>query len=139
MSNADNQRDLLRGRGARILVLVLLVGLSVAPRLPLLHNSTAWFNSDEAVDALVVKHAVEHGELTLHNWDASYYGVAEGVIGLPLVYTIGFSPLSFKLSAFLGFVALLLAIYALARRLYDTRTALVAVALLAVFSPQLVL
>ncbi len=119
------------------LALALLAAASAVPRLPLLLSAAAQWSADEAVDALVVRHLLR-GELTLWNWDATYYGIAEGLLGLPLNLAFGWSPLVFKLSAFAGFLLLLLAVYLLGRRLHGRAAGLAAAALLAGFSPTLV-
>jgi hypothetical protein len=119
--------------------LALILTASLVPRLPVLYNAAEAFNSDEAVNALVVKHLLERGELTLHNWDATYYGIVEGLLAVPFVWIDGYTPLAFKLSAIAGFLLLLLAAYLLGKRLYGRAEGLAAAALLAVFSPQLVL
>jgi hypothetical protein len=119
--------------------LILILTASLVPRLPVLYNAADAFNSDEAVNALVIKHLLERGELTLHNWDATYYGIVEGLLAVPFVWIGGYTPLAFKLSAIVGFLLLLLASYLLGARLYGRAEGLTAAALLAVFSPQLVL
>jgi 4-amino-4-deoxy-L-arabinose transferase-like glycosyltransferase len=121
------------------LCLTLILGASLVPRLPVLYNAADSFNSDEAVNALVIKHLLEHGELTLHNWDATYYGIVEGLLAVPFVWIDGYTPLAFKLSAVAGFLFLLLATYLLGARLFGRAAGLTATALLAAFSPQLVL
>ena len=126
-------------RRAAALCLTLILGASLVPRLPVLYNAADSFNSDEAVNALVVKHLLEHGELTLHNWDATYYGIVEGLLAVPFVWIDGYTPLAFKLSAVVGFLLLLLATYLLGARLFGRAAGLTATALLAAFSPQLVL
>lgn len=119
--------------------LTLILTASLVPRLPVLYNAADAFNSDEAVNALVIQHLLERGELTLHNWDATYYGIVEGLLAVPFVWIDGYTPLAFKLSAVVGFLFLLLASYLLGKRLYGKAEGLAAAALLAVFSPQLVL
>lgn len=119
-------------------LLVLLLALSVVPRLPLLVNATRSFNSDEAVDALVVQHLLHRGELTLYNWDAHYYGIVEGVLTLPFL-AAGFAiPLASKLGSLAGFLALVAGVFLLGRRLYGPAAGLAAAALLLGFSPQVV-
>lgn len=120
-------------------MLVLLLLASLLPRIPLLHAAAANFGADEAVDALVIKRLLERGEITFFNWDATYYGIAEGLLSLPFVATLGFGPLAFKLGAVAGFLALLVAVFVVARRLDGLPAAIGAGAVLAFFSPQLVL
>jgi hypothetical protein len=119
------------------LALLLLLAASAVPRLPVLANAARDWSSDEAVDALVVQHLV-HGELTLFNWDATYYGVVEGVLGLPINLALGWTPLAFKLAAFAGFLLLVAGVYLLGRRLHGAPAGLAAAALLVGFSPALV-
>lgn len=121
------------------LCLALILAASVLPRIPVLYNSPYSFNSDEAVNALVIKHLLERGEVTLHNWDATYYGITEGLLAVPFVWIDGYTPLAFKLSALAGFLLLLVVTYLLGSRLYGRPAGLAAAALLAFFSPQLVL
>ncbi|HVS00708.1 MAG TPA: glycosyltransferase family 39 protein [Thermoanaerobaculia bacterium] len=128
-----------RARLAPWLLLLLIAALSVVPRLPFFANAAAGFNSDEAVNALVIKHLVEGKERTFYSWDATYYGLVEGVMALPFVWAQGFTPLAFRLAAFLGFLLLLAVTFLLGRRLFGTAEGLVAAALLAVFSPLAVL
>jgi hypothetical protein len=117
----------------------LILAASVVPRIPVLANAAHSFNSDEAVNALVIKHLLERGEVTFHNWDATYYGITEGLLAVPFVWLDGYTPLAFKLSALTGFLLLLVATSLLGRRLYGTSAGVAAAAVLAVFSPQLVL
>lgn len=128
-----------RTRIAPWLLLLLIAAASVVPRLPFFANAATAFNSDEAVNALVVKHLVEGKELTFYSWDATYYGLAEGVMALPFVWVQGYTPLAFKLAAFAGFLLLLAAVFLLGRRLFGTAEGLAAATLLAVFSPVVVL
>jgi hypothetical protein len=60
----------LTSRTAAVWLAVILTA-SLALRLPVLYNAADSFNSDEAVNALVIKHLLEGGEVTLHNWDAT--------------------------------------------------------------------
>lgn len=128
-----------KARAAPWLLLLLIAAGSAVPRIPVFANAEHAFNSDEAVNALVLKRMVEGGELTFYNWDATYYGVVEGVMALPLVWVQGFTPLAFKLAAFAGLLLLLAATFLLGRRLFGTAEGLAAAAFLAVFSPVLVL
>lgn len=116
----------------------LAIALALLVRYPFFLNSVAAFNSDEAVNALVVRRFLEHGEATLYNWDAAYYGVVEGMLSIPLVWVLGFEPLTFKLAAFAGLALLMIGTFALGRRLFGTAASLAAVVCLAVFSPQVV-
>lgn len=123
---------------AQLLLLALLLAASLLPRLPLLANSEAAFSSDEAVDALTLQHMLEQGEITAFNWDATYYGIVEGLLALPFVAVLGTSSaLAYKLSAVAGFLALMAAVFFLGRALYGEAEGLMAAALLVVFSPQL--
>jgi hypothetical protein len=130
--------SVLSRRAAAVWLTVILTA-SLLPRVPVLYNAADAFNSDEAVNALVIKHLLQHGELTLHNWDATYYGIVEGLLAIPFVWIDGYTPLAFKLSAVAGFLFLLLATYLLGARLYGRAAGLLATGLLAAFSPQLVL
>jgi hypothetical protein len=118
--------------------LVLILGASLLPRLPLLFNADALWSSDEAVNALTVRHLVKDGELRLHPWDVSYYGLTEGLLAMPFLACRGFTAAAFKLAAVTGFLALLAAVFVLGRRLAGGAVALTAAAILALFSPQLV-
>ncbi|HEV7515634.1 MAG TPA: hypothetical protein VGR07_04975, partial [Thermoanaerobaculia bacterium] len=128
-------------RGRPLLVwglLVLILAASVVPRLPWLANAAATFNSDEAVNALVVQHLLNRGELTLYNWDTHYYGIVEGLLAVPFLAT-GFAvPLAAKLGSLAGFLALVVGVFLLGRRRYGPGAGLAAAALLAGFSPQAV-
>jgi hypothetical protein len=103
----------------------------------LLANAEASFSSDEAVNALAVQHLLAGRELSAFSWDATYYGMAEGLLAVPFVALLGPTALAFKLSAVTGFLALLVAVFSLGRALYGETEGLVTAALLAVFSPQL--
>jgi hypothetical protein len=118
--------------------LLLILAAAVALRLPLLANAAYTFNSDEAVNALVLQHMLHHGDLTLFNWDVHYYGVVEELLALPFLAAGAAIPLAAKLGSVLGFVLLEVAIFWLGRRLYGSRTGLLAAAILGAFSPQLV-
>lgn len=128
-----------RAENTPTLLLVLLLAAALLPRLPVLWNAAFTLSADEAVNALVVKHLLEGRELSLFTWDATYFGLAEGVLAIPFVLALGFTPLAFKLSAVAGHLALVAAVFLLGRRLYGTGAGLAAAALLTVFSPQLVL
>lgn len=119
--------------------MLVILAAAVALRVPMLSDAASWFNSDEAVNALVMKHMVERGELALHAWDASYYGLVEAGLELPFVAVLGWTPLAVKLGALTGFLFLLVATYLLGARLHGTGAGLVAAALLAAFSPMVVL
>lgn len=118
-------------------LLLFLLAASLLPRLPLLANAEAAFTSDEAVNALAVQHLLAGRELSAFSWDATYYGMVEGLLAVPFVALLGPTALAFKLSAVLGFLALVVAVFSLGRALYGETEGLVAAALLAVFSPQL--
>jgi hypothetical protein len=122
-----------------LLILLLILAASLVPRLPILWNAEVTFNSDEAANALVIKHMLEGKNFTFHNWGAHYYGVVEGLMAIPLTWVFGLTPLAFKSAAVAGFLLLVAATYLLGRRLYGHAEGLAAAALLAVFSPQLVL
>ncbi|HEX7183751.1 MAG TPA: hypothetical protein VF756_18100 [Thermoanaerobaculia bacterium] len=130
----------LSGRVGRVhvLLLVLVLAAAVVPRVPALVNAPRELMADEAVDALVVKHLLERGELTLYNWDTTYYGIVEGVLTIPFVLVMGMTPLAFKLGAVALFLALVAAVFLLGAQIYGPGEGLVAAALLAAFSPQLV-
>src|SRR6186997_3106996 len=119
------------------ILLLFLLASSLLPRLPLLVNAEAAFTSDEAVNALAVQHLLDGRELSAFSWDATYYGLVEGFLAIPFVALLGPTALAFKLSAVVGFLLLVLAVYGLGRALYGETEGLVAAALLAVFSPQL--
>jgi hypothetical protein len=115
------------------------MGVAVAARYPCLANATRLFNSDEAANALVIEHLLAGKELRLYPWEATYYGIAEGLIAVPFVWILGAHPLAFKLAAVAGHLLLILASFFLARRLYGESAGIAAAALLALFSPKLVL
>jgi hypothetical protein len=121
-----------RTRELGLLALVVVAGLLA--RVPLLYNAVRDFSSDEAVNALVVKRMLERGQLALHSWDAHYYGMVEGLLGVPFVLVLGLGPLAFKLGATVGFILLVVAAWALGRRLYGPAAGLIAAALVTVFS-----
>jgi hypothetical protein len=116
-----------------------VLGLALLPRLPLLLNATARFNSDEAVDALVILHLLSGRELALHNWTANYYGIVEGLLAVPFIPFFGATALAFELGSMAGFMLLVWAVWALGRRLYGRAAGAAAAALLCVFSPQVLL
>ena len=116
----------------------LLLGLALLPRLPLLLNASARFNSDEAVDALVILHLLSGRELALHNWTANYYGIVEGLLAVPFLPFVGETALAFELGSVAGFMLLVWGTWALGRRLYGPAAGVAGAALLCVFSPQLV-
>jgi hypothetical protein len=118
--------------------LALILAASVLPRLPILCNAAALFNSDEAVNALVIKHLLAGRELTLFNWGATYYGIVEGLLAVPFVGLLGTTALAFKLGALCGYLLLVAAAFLLGSELYGRAGGLSAAALLIAFSPQLV-
>ncbi|HEX8846562.1 MAG TPA: glycosyltransferase family 39 protein [Pyrinomonadaceae bacterium] len=128
-----------RLRRGWIALLLAALALAFLLRIPILYNSVTQFNSDEAVNALVIKHMLEGREFSFFNWDTTYYGISESLIALPFIALFGFVPLSFKLAALTGFLILLIAVFFLGRRLFGTTAGLAASASLAVFSPMLLM
>jgi len=120
------------------LALLAVLGTGLALRVPALVNAAGLLNSDEAVNALFIRHLVAGRELALHPWDVTYYGIVEGLLALPFAAVLGFTPLAFKLAAVVGFLALQLGVFRLGRQLYGTNEGIAAALLLAAFSPQLV-
>lgn len=125
--------------GGRVALLLAAVVLGLLLRVPALYNSEFDFNSDEAVNALVMKHMLEGREFSLFNWDTTYYGIVEGVFAVPFVALLGYEPLAFKLSALVGFLVLQVSVFLLARRLYGARAGVAAAAFLSVLSPTLIM
>jgi 4-amino-4-deoxy-L-arabinose transferase-like glycosyltransferase len=119
--------------------LLAVVVLGILLRVPALYNSKFDFNSDEAVNALVIKHMLEGREFSFFNWDTTYYGVVEGLFAIPFVAVFGYEPLAFKLSALIGFLILQVAVFLLGRRLYGAGAGIAAAAFLSVFSPTLIM
>jgi hypothetical protein len=128
----------LSDRRHEVLAGALLVLAAIVVRLPILVNASGGFNSDEAVNALVMKRFAEHGEVRLHNWDTGYFGIVEGLFGLALVPFLGWTPLAFKLGATACFLAAMVFAQLLARRLAGPAAGLLAAALLVSFSPPVV-
>src|SRR2546423_941023 len=134
--NAARKQRLSFGGKAALLLAAFALGILL--RVPALYNSRYDFNSDEAVNALVMKHMMQGYEFSFFNWGTTYYGIVEGVFAIPFVAAIGYSPLAFKLSALVGFLILQVSIFLLARRLYGTSAGITAAAFLSVFSPMLI-
>jgi hypothetical protein len=109
---------------------------AVAARVPYLASSTALFNSDEAANALLIKHLLEGAEFRLYPWDATYYGILEGLIAIPFVWIAGLQPLAFKLAAVVGHLLLMVTTFLLGRRLFGPAEGLAAAGLLVLFSPR---
>lgn len=128
----------LSWRSSQVALLLVAFALGILVRIPTLYNSKFDFNSDEAVNALVVKHMLEGRDFSFFNWGTTYYGVVEGLFAVPFVALFGYTPLAFKLSALVGFLILQLAVFLLARRLYGESAGIAAVALLSVLSPMLI-
>jgi hypothetical protein len=124
--------------GGKVALLVAAFALGILLRVPLLYNSRSDFNSDEAVNALVMKHMMQGHEFSFFNWGTIYYGIVEGVFAIPFVAVLGYSPLAFKLSALIGFLILQVSIFLLTRRLYGVSAGIAAVAFLSVLSPMLI-
>lgn len=124
-----------RGAGAALAGILLA---AVMVRIPVLWNAAPLFNSDEAVDALVVHRMMTGGALSFYNWDATSYGVAEGLLSIPFVAALGYGPFAFKLAAATTLLAFVVVAFALARRLYGEEGAVAAAAAAAIFSPQII-
>jgi hypothetical protein len=150
VEGTDGSAPLLRGaggqpvrerrtsfRGGRAALLPAAVALGILLRVPTLYNSVYDFNSDEAVNALVMKHMLEGREFSFFNWGTNYYGVVEGLFAVPFVAMFGYEPLAFKLSALVGFLILQVSVFLLGRRLYGASAGIAAAAFLAVLSPML--
>lgn len=125
-------------RGGRVALLLAAVALGILLRVPALYNSVYDFNSDEAVNALVMKHMLEGREFSLFNWGTNYYGIVEGLFAVPFVALFGYEPLAFKLSALVGFLILQVSVFLLGRRLYGSSAGVAAAAFLSVLSPMLI-
>lgn len=121
-----------------IALLLAAIALGILLRVPHLYNSTYNFNSDEAVNALVIKHMLEGREFSLFNWGTTYYGIVEGLFAVPFISLLGYKPLAFKLSALVGFLILQVAVFLLGRRLYGTSAGIIGVAILSVLSPMMI-
>lgn len=125
-------------RGGRAALLPAALALGILLRVPALYNSGHDFNSDEAVNALVVKHMLEGREFSFFNWGTTYYGVVEGLFAVPFVALLGYEPLAFKLSALVGFLILQVSVFLLGRRLYGAGAGVAAAAFLSALSPTLI-
>jgi hypothetical protein len=125
-------------RGGQAALLLAAVALGILLRVPALYNSAFDFNSDEAVNALVVKHMLEGREFSLFNWDTTYYGIVEGIFAVPFIALFGYEPLAFKLSALVGFLILQVSVFLLGRRLYGASAGIAAAAFLSALSPMLI-
>jgi hypothetical protein len=138
-----NSFDILRKwrpsvRDGRVALLLAAIMLGILLRVPALYNSRSDFNSDEAVNALVIKHMLEGREFSLFNWGTEYYGIVEGLFAVPFVALFGYEPLAFKLSALIGFLILQGSVFLLGRRLFGTNAGIASVAFLSVLSPMLI-
>jgi hypothetical protein len=133
---AWGQRLSFRGGKAALLLAAFALGILV--RVPVLYNSRFDFNSDEAVNALVVKHMLEGRDFSFFSWGTTYYGLVEGLFAVPFVALFGYEPLAFKLSALVGFLILQVSVFLLGRRLYGASAGIAAVAFLSVLSPMLI-
>lgn len=122
----------------RVALLLGAVALGILLRVPALYNSVYDFNSDEAVNALVMKHMLEGREFSFFNWGTNYYGIVEGLFAVPFVALFGYVPLAFKLSAIVGFLILQVSVFLLGRRLYGANAGIAAAAFLSVLSPMLI-
>ena len=126
--NASRRWQLSFGRKAALLLAAFALGILL--RVPALYNSRYDFNSDEAVNALVMKHMMQGREFSFFNWGTTYYGIVEGIFAIPFVAAFGYTPLAFKLSALVGFLILQVSIFLLARRLYGASAGIAAAAFL---------
>lgn len=125
--------------GGRAALLLAAVALGILLRVPALYNSGFDFNSDEAVNALVMKHMMEGREFSFFAWGTTYYGLVEGLFAVPFVALFGYGPLAFKLSALIGFLILQVSVFLLGRRLYGARAGIAAAAFLSILSPMLIM
>lgn len=136
-ARASGARFLSGFRSGWVALLPAAIALGILLRVPALYNSVYDFNSDEAVNALVMKHMLEGREFSFFNWGANYYGIVEGVFAVPFVALFGYEPLAFKLSALVGFLILQVSVFLLGRRLYGASAGVAAAAFLSVLSPML--
>ncbi len=125
-------------RVGRAALLPVAVAVGVLLRVPALYNSVYDFNSDEAVNALVMKHMMEGRGFSFFNWGTNYYGIVEGLFAVPFAALFGYEPLAFKLSALVGFLILQVSVFLLGRRLYGASAGIAAAAFLSVLSPMLI-
>jgi hypothetical protein len=125
-------------RGGWVALLPAAVAVGILLRIPALYNSAYDFNSDEAVNALVMKHMLEGREFSFFNWGTNYYGIVEGIFAVPFVALLGYEPLAFKLSALIGFLILQVSVFLLGQRLYGASAGIAAAAFLSVLSPMLI-
>ena len=125
-------------RDGWVALLLAAIFLGVLLRVPALYNSVHDFNSDEAVNALVMRHMLQGRDFTFFNWGTNYYGIVEGFFAVPFVALLGYEPLAFKLSALVGFLILQISVFLLGRCLYGPTAGIVGVALLSVLSPMMI-
>ena len=131
----------LRRRAARALPAIavsLVVAAALVLRLPLLANSSHALETEEAVDALAVRHLLSGGEWSPFSWGTARYGIVQGLVTAAWVPLLGWTPLALKLGAFVLYLAGIAAIAALAARLYGRAAGVSCAALLIGFSPELV-
>lgn len=126
-----------RTRKSRAVLLALLICAAAVIRFALIALEWPASNSDEATMGLMAMHIAEGRNFPGFMYGQSYMGSAESYLAAPAFWLFGPSLVALRLPMVLLFLIFLLIMYVLARRLYDTRVALVSIALLALGSREM--
>jgi hypothetical protein len=125
-------------RGSRLLQLVVVAALIVTVRLPFLLHADRFFDSDEAVEGLMARHAF-HDELPVFLWGQRYKGVPEVYVASAIFWVAGPGVIALKAATLGCFVIFGCLQFLLIRMLFSARVAWMTTAFVVFGPPSLVL
>ncbi|RMD84179.1 MAG: hypothetical protein D6808_07390 [Candidatus Dadabacteria bacterium] len=119
--------------------LILIVLIGAALRLDYLFHSNFGIEADEAIVGLMAKHISEGGRWPIFYYGQPYMGSLEALLVAVFFKLFGVSRYALKAVPFLVSLAVIPALFALGRRIYNLRAAKIAALLFAVPPSALVL
>jgi hypothetical protein len=135
--NAPRWRTAIVTRPPRAAVVALLICAAAAIRFVLVALEWPATNSDESTMGLMAMHIAEGRHFPDFMYGQSYMGTAESYLAAAVFWLFGPSLVALRVPMVLLFLAFLLVMYVLARRLYGTKVALTSIGLLTLGSREL--
>src|SRR4029078_4870084 len=125
-----------RAEGA--LTLLAIAALAVVVRVPFLLYGERFFDSDQAVEGLMARHLLQ-GEFPIFLWGQHYKGVPEVYLAAPVFWLFGSSVVALEAATLVCFGVFVGLQFRRCERLFSTRIAWMATALVLSGPPTLVL
>jgi 4-amino-4-deoxy-L-arabinose transferase-like glycosyltransferase len=107
-----------------------VIGVAATIRLILIAQGWPEMNSDEATNGLMAMHIANRGALPIYVYGQAYVGSLEAYLAAPLFRLFGVSDVALRFGQVVLYSLFLIALYFLARLLYDRKVALVSIAIL---------